>query len=90
MPSMIQHGETNGEISFFHSSSSFVFPPEEVKSNSVDEYADDDDPGFDIYVVNEENFVASCKELAELNNFPQRAIKPDTKEEAQKREKYLK
>jgi len=26
----------------------------------VDEYVDEDDPGFDTYVVNEENFVASC------------------------------
>mgnify|MGYP006932370774 FL=1 len=25
-----------------------------------DEYVDEDDPGFDTYVVNEENFVASC------------------------------
>ena len=25
-----------------------------------DEYLDEDDPGFDTYVVNEENFVASC------------------------------
>ena len=32
----------------------------------VDEYNDgDDDPGFEIYMVNEEKFVASCKELAE-------------------------
>lgn len=26
----------------------------------IDEYVDEDDPGFDTYVVNEENFVASC------------------------------
>jgi hypothetical protein len=26
----------------------------------VEEYIDEDDPGFDTYVVNEENFVASC------------------------------
>jgi len=26
----------------------------------TDEYIDEDDPGFDTYVVNEENFVASC------------------------------
>lgn len=45
----------------------------------VDEYVDDDDPGFDTFVVQEENFVASCKELAKLNDFPKRAIQPDTK-----------
>ena len=27
---------------------------------AIDEYADDDDPGFDAYVVNEANFVGSC------------------------------
>lgn len=26
----------------------------------LDEFVDEDDPGFDTYVVNEENFVASC------------------------------
>ncbi len=56
----------------------------------MDEYVDDDDPGFDMYVVNEENFVASCKELANLNNFPQRAIRPDTKDQMVNREKYRK
>ncbi len=62
---------------------SFVFSPDEVNvmnKEGIDEYADDDDPGFDMYVVNEENFVPSCKELAQLNNFPSRAIKPDTRE----------
>lgn len=85
MPSMIQHADTNGEISFFQNSQSFVFPPEEnhiQNKEGVDEYADDDDPGFEIYVVNEENFVASCKELADQNSYPQRAIKPDSKEQA--------
>jgi hypothetical protein len=61
-----------------------------MNKENIDEYADDDDPGFEIYVVNEENFVASCKELAEINNFPARAIKPDTKEWQTTREKYRK
>jgi hypothetical protein len=51
-----------------------------MNKEQTDDYADDDDPGFEIYVVNEENFVASCKELADINAFPARAIKPDTKE----------
>jgi hypothetical protein len=41
-----------------------------------------------MYVVGEEAFVASCKELAQLNNFPQRAIKPDTKDQMVHRERY--
>jgi len=40
----------------------------------IDEYEDDDDPGFDAFLVGEENFVASCAELAENYNFPARAI----------------
>jgi|LauGreDrversion4_2_1035121.scaffolds.fasta_scaffold2802569_1 hypothetical protein len=32
----------------------------EMNKEFVEEYVDDDDPGFDTYVVNEENFVASC------------------------------
>lgn len=35
-----------------------------MNKEGVDDYNDDDDPGFEIYVVNEENFVPSCKELA--------------------------
>ena len=78
MPSMIQHAENNGETSFFQNSQSFVFVGEDLQPGTrgglignsarqdggIDEYADDDDPGFEIYVVSEENFVASCKELA--------------------------
>jgi hypothetical protein len=49
-----------------------------MNKEAIDDYIDDDDAGFDTYVVNEENFVASCQELAANNNFPARAIKPDT------------
>jgi len=58
-----------------------IYDPEAIhKMNTEfkDEYIDEDDPGFDTYVVNEENFVASCQELARLNEFPVRAIAPDT------------
>lgn len=56
----------------------------------IEEYIDEDDPGFDTYVVNEENFVASCQELARLNDFPVRAIMPDTKHEMAFRERFRK
>ena len=56
----------------------------------LDEYIDEDDPGFDTYVVNEENFVASCQELAKLNDFPVRSIAPDTKHDMAHRERYRK
>lgn len=61
-----------------------------MNPEAVDEYIDEDDPGFDTYVVNEENFVASCQELAKLNNFPVRAIQPDTKHDMAHRERYRK
>jgi hypothetical protein len=79
MPSMIHPGPLDTENtqeqisgSFFNglqpnTSNSFIFSPEEVhpmNREGLDEYADDDDPGFDMYVVNEENFIPSCKELA--------------------------
>jgi len=61
-----------------------------MNKEGVDEYVDDDDPGFDTYVVNEENFVASCRELASQNNFPARAIFPDTQEYEKVREEKRK
>jgi len=101
MPSMIQPDTTQPNdmsSSFFNglgglpnTSNSFVFAPEEVNlmnQEGLDEYVDDDDPGFDMYVVNEENFVASCKELATLNNFPARAIRADSKDQQAHRERY--
>jgi hypothetical protein len=51
---------------------------------------DDDDPGFDAYVVNEASFVASCKELAGQNDFPTRAIAKDDPEYKTWREKKKK
>ena len=58
-----------------------------MNKEGIEEYVDDDDVGFDTYVVNEENFVGSCRELAVQYNFPARAIKPDTEEFQQYREK---
>ena len=58
-----------------------------MNSECIDDYEDDDDPGFDTYVVNEENFVASCEELARQFGFPQRAIAKDTEENKVWREK---
>ena len=53
--------------SFFQNKSSFVFDHDVMQPlnpECLDEYEDDDDPGFDTFVVNEENFIASCEELA--------------------------
>jgi hypothetical protein len=69
------------------------FDPKKIHSMNLefkDDYIDDDDPGFDTYVVNEENFVSSCQELASLNDFPERSIAPDTKHDMAFRERYRK
>lgn len=58
-----------------------------LNAECVDDYEDDDDPGFDTFVVNEDNFIASCEELALQYQFPQRAIQPDTAENKAFREK---
>ena len=57
-----------------------------INTEGLDEYEDDDDPGFDTFLVNEENFIASCEELAQQYNFPVRAIQPDTSESKKFRE----
>lgn len=85
---MIQSAES-GE-SFFQNKSSFVFDHDNLQPLNLDginEYEDDDDPGFDTYVVEEQNFVASCTELAETYKFPARAIQPDSEEQKVFREK---
>jgi len=78
MPSMIAGGEGN---SGFIDGNSFTFPIEGNKEGVeiIDEYVDDEDPGFELYEIYEEYFESSCKELATRFGFPARAIKPETK-----------
>jgi hypothetical protein len=77
MPSMIHPvagvDNTQEQISssFFNgllnNSNSFVFANDQVhvmNKEGIDEYIDDDDPGFDLYAVDERNFIESCKDLA--------------------------
>lgn len=42
----------------------------EEHKNLIDEYIDDDDPGFDLYEVGEKDFVKVAKQLAEKFGFP--------------------
>lgn len=69
------------DVSHFFANGSFVFDQKALNimnTEGVDEYQDDDDPGFDAYLVSEANFVESCRELASQYNYPARAIKPET------------
>ena len=60
-----------------------------MNKEGIDDYQDDEDPGFDAYAVSEGNFVASCQELAKQYNFPARAIVPDTPADKALREKKV-
>ena len=75
MFSMIQQGNNESSL-FFQNSHSFVLTGLE-ENNVVDEYDNDDDPGFDLYEVNERDFLKVSKQLAIKFNFPARACAID-------------
>ena len=63
--------------SFFHNTHSILHPnPEDSQflNSMIDEYVDDDDPGFDLYECEQEFFKDTCKKLSEQYDFPKRAI----------------
>ena len=75
MPSMIQHQNNNDSSLFLQNS--LIGNLEDQFQNAVDEYTDDDDPGFDLYEVSERDFPAVSKKLAEKYGFPARAVAID-------------
>lgn len=75
------------DSSFINKSESFVFGMEGNAAGAVEEYIDDDDPGFIVIEVQEEVFEKTCKEVAEKYGFPARSIKPEQKE-AKKKHKH--
>ncbi len=63
--------------SFFQNTQSILHPnPEDsqILNSMIDEYVDDDDPGFDLYECEIEFFKDTCKKLSEQYDFPRRAI----------------
>ena len=42
--------------------------------NKIDEYQDDDDPGYDLYECDIEYFQDTCQKLSEDNDFPHRGV----------------
>jgi hypothetical protein len=48
----------------------------EEKEELIDEYDDNDDPGFMIIEAGESDFMDKCKEVAEKYNFPAVSVKP--------------
>jgi hypothetical protein len=64
------------QSSFFQNTQSMMLNPnDESNQNSMlDEYVDDDDPGFDLYECEQEYFKETCAKLSEQYDFPRRAI----------------
>jgi hypothetical protein len=64
--------------SFFQNSHSMMQQnPEDsnfIAQSVIDEYVDDDDPGFDLYECEYEFFKDTCKKLSEQYDFPKRAF----------------
>ena len=44
------------------------------EKNTVEEYQDDDDPGYDLYECDIEYFRDTCQKLSEDNDFPHRGV----------------
>ena len=53
---------------------------EEVLENSVDEYEEEDDPGYEAYECSEEDFAQVSKKLATKYDFPARSVYPKRSE----------
>jgi hypothetical protein len=63
--------------SFFHNTHSILNQnPEDsqILNSMIDEYVDDDDPGFDLYECEFEFFKDTCQKLSDQYDFPKRAI----------------
>ena len=75
---MMQIQENIDSSSFFQNSHSIIIQQDDSNINlnigDLEEYVDDDDPGFDLYECYQEYFKETCKKLSEQFDFPRRAI----------------
>jgi tRNA A-37 threonylcarbamoyl transferase component Bud32 len=74
--SMINTNQDNLDTSsFFQNSHSIIMQHDDshVNYGTVDEYVDDDDPGYDLYECEVEFFKETCKKLADQYDFTKRA-----------------
>ena len=75
---MMQNQDNIDSSSFFQNSQSMIIQQDDSNINlnigEIDEYVDDDDPGFDLYECYQEFFKETCKKLSEQYDFPKRAI----------------
>src|SRR5690242_4917803 len=64
-------------------SQSMIINPDDSALNAnsiIDEYADDEDPGFELYECEVEHFKETCKSLSEQYDFPRRGIRVTNKQ----------
>ena len=73
-----------GNSEFLEQSESIVELMAEEDEPVKDDYENDDDPGFDLYEVGEDEFDKICKHLAREFNFPERACKEGRKRRRQR------
>lgn len=70
-----QDNQNMDSSSFFQNSQSMILQHDDSNIQSVvDEYVDDDDPGFDLYECEMEFYKETCKKLSDQYDFPRRAI----------------
>ncbi|KRX06302.1 Protein kinase-like domain [Pseudocohnilembus persalinus] len=74
MPSIIKAEECDQSSDFLQNSQSIILGQLEEMKQCVDEYENDDDPGFDLYEVGEQDFLKVAKQLAIQSGFPERAV----------------
>ena len=75
----MQNQDNIDSSSFFQNSQSVIIQQDDSNINlnvggDLDEYVDDDDPGFDLYECYPEYFKETCKKLSEQYDFPKRGI----------------
>lgn len=68
------HQDHLDNTSFFQNSNSIIVQQDDSNiNNTIDEYVDDDDPGYDLYECEVEYFKDTSKKLAEQYDFVRRA-----------------
>ena len=75
--SSVIHKDNNESSGFIQNSQSFLLSGLDENNqytNVIDEYADDEDIGYDIYEVGEKEFAMVSKQLAEKYDFPSKAM----------------
>ena len=85
--SEIEKTKNYDDSRFIQDESSSILTLVDDNVEVVDEYEDEDDPGFELYEVGEEDLEKVCVHLAKEYNFPDRAVKKGAKQKRKTGEK---